>query len=179
MDLNYYFKWELLATVQQVWSFPRNFSGMQTADGRNCNYRAMGCRLLPLTASFYYSVRIFMGNGRRHTLNVLVRIFFFQWNLLQFRKKCEYSSSLVKFQFQPWVLISVSVLSAASFRHPMYSFLHLPMYSWCPMVYSASPIHLKYMGHSHVPLSSYRWADWFLNKVYKNYKKFWKKDLQK
>lgn len=106
MDLNYYFKWELLATVQQVWSFPRNFSGMQTADGRNCNYWAMGCRLLPLTASFYYSVRIFMGNGRRHTLNVLVRIFFFQWKFATVQEEmwiffltCEISVSTMSVDF--------------------------------------------------------------------------------
>lgn len=89
---------------------------------------------------------------------------------IYFRKICEYSSSLVKFQSQPWVLTAVSVLNTVSFRHTV-----LPMCSWCPMVYSISPIKLKYMGHSHVSLSSYRWADWFLNRVFKNYKKFRRK----
>lgn len=86
-----------------------------------------------------------------------------QENTWMFSFPCEISVSTMSVYF------SLS-LDCCQLHHPV-----LPMCSWCPTVYSASPIKLKYMGHSHLSLSSYRWADWFLNEVFKNHKKILRK----
>lgn len=134
--------------------FPKEIFWYANSRWQKLQLLSCGCRLLPLIASLCKNSFNLDGEWEMAHSKGIGKNFLFPAKIY-FRKICEYSSSLVKFQSQPWLLISVSV----SFRHTV-----LPMCFWCPMVYSASPIKLKYMGHSHVSLSSYRGADWFLNK---------------